>query len=1248
MGKQRKQSSGFSNTPPERTRKTKPDKCYNELSMKEQQADSLIKQGKLQEAEEIYRRLIATGKTNHKVFGNLGILCGMQRKFDEAIELFKQALQVKSNNPSAHNNLGILLKEKGDLNGAINSYKKALIFNENLPDTHYNLGVALQERGDLTAAINSYKKAIKLNPNHTNAYNNLGASLKEQGDSSAAISSYNNALKLEPNNPNIHNNLGAALQEKGDLSRAITSYNTALKLEPNNPDIHNNLGTALTEQGDISGAIISYTTALKLEPNDPYIHNNLGTALKEQGDVSGAITSYKTALKLKPDFTDAYYNIGIAFQEEGELATAITAYNTALKFRPDFPEAQNNLSMAELQCGDYKRGWERYTYRFESNQKTEMLIAKPSCEQWNGKKLKKGSQILIVSEQGLGDTMQFMRYVLALRNKEILVSFCAQSKLHALIQTSGIDPSPLTPEQANSVNEGYWIPLLSVPRYLGVNPSNPIITDPYISTSDKLVKKWKSILSVERRPIIGINWQGNPKQERMNSIGRSLPLETFATFAIKTNATFLSLQKGFGSEQLDTCSFKDHFVNSQHEINDTWNFLETAAIIANCDLIITSDTSVAHLAGGMGKTTWLLLQKVAEWRWGLKGDSSFWYPSMHLFRQNEKGNWNEVMERVSKAFNESFGERKTTNEPNITHQSATKTNSGQEIHRPIFLTGRPNGLIQRGNPSANETTEQSSTITTHKTSESHKNASPNEHCITGDRHMRNGDYKLAELSYNDAILIDKVNPRALFNLALIKRQLGQPEEALKFFQKAADLKPDLAEAYINIGAILQEGGDSLAAIQQLKKALKIQPKSAYAFNNLGNCLRSTGDHEAAIRALNKATKIKPDFAEAHNNLGLACQNSGDFAEAAKSFQRAVTLNPSFAEAFSNFGLLLQEIGNVSEAINNFQTALQINSNLVDVRCNLGMTELLQGDYKSGLKNYEFRFSTEKGLHSLLSMPGGPVWDGSSLPKNKKLILIAEQGLGDTLHFMRYTKVLKSRGLSPILCAQPKLNSLIKASDPGLPLISADDALEDRHSSWIPLLSTLKYLQVSQTTPLINDPYIKPSDSLTSKWKNIISQEDGLVIGINWQGNPDHEKSTSKGRSLPLEFFLPIAKLDNVTLLSLQKGYGSNQLDQCSFRDKFAKCQEQVSNTWEFNETAAIAANCDLIITSDTSIAHLAGGMGKTTWLLLKKVPEWRWGLSGETCAWYPSMRLFRQDEHGNWGKLLEKVTDAVRELLEDS
>ena len=617
MGKPKRSGSGFSATKPASAPKQQVAKGSADHAAKEQQAVALISQGKLREAEAIYRELVSAGTNNHITYFNLAAVCQMQGDIDELIELLKTSVRL----------------------------------NQSYPMAHYGLGFALQKQGDLTAAISSYKKALALKPDYPEAHNNLGSILQELGDTTNAATSYKTALKQKPDYAEAHNNLGFLLQELGDPIKAIASYKIALQINPSYPEAHNNLGRALHDQGDPVKAIASYKTALELSTDQPETHNNLGNALQELGDFQGAIASYQNTLLLKPDH----------------------------------PEAQTNLSNALLALGRYKEGWEKYDWRFKKSKKPSMPHSSPKCSQWNAEGTMINHKLLLVSEQGLGDTLQFMRYAATLRNEGLCVSLCAQPKLHSLIKTSGIDPSPLTPLQANEVSDGLWIPLLSVPRHLEVSPENPIITEPYIKTSDELIAKWAGILSTEQRAIIGINWQGNPSHEKTNSIGRSLPLETFAPIASKTNSTLLSLQKGFGSEQLETCSFKHRFVSCQDQVNDTWDFLETAAIIANCDLVITSDTSVAHLAAGMGKTTWLLLKKVPEWRWGLEGDTTFWYPTMRLFRQKERGNWDEVMEQVAEALQEHFGGSGMPAEPASAPQPSIKPQPILDILAPISL-----------------------------------------------------------------------------------------------------------------------------------------------------------------------------------------------------------------------------------------------------------------------------------------------------------------------------------------------------------------------------------------------------------------------------------------------------------------------------------------------------------------------------------------------------------------------------------
>lgn len=459
--------------------------------------------------------------------------------------------------------------------------------------------------------------------------------------------------------------------QQGQFQQAEHVYRQLIAAGTENHIVYVNLAALCGMRGRFEDVIALLRHAIRLKPDCPEAHGNLGIALKDQGDLEAAISAYRTALRLNSGQPETHYNLGIALKDAGDINAAIASYHKALQLQPDYCEAHFNLGQALLLRGDYKTGWREYEWRTKQPLQQSKLHAHPPCPPWPGEKLEANSQLLLISELGLGDTLQFMRYVPLLRDQGIAVKLCAQPKLHALIKASGIHPAPTTPDEANAITTGHWLPLLSLPRQLAVSPDNPVASEPYIKTKNELIQKWQGILAGEARPIIGICWQGNPDHEIASFKGRSLPLETLAPIAKANEGSLLSLQKGFGSEQLAMCSFRDRFVSCQQLISDRWDFLETAAIIANCDLVISSDTATAHLAGGMGKTTWLLLKTVPEWRWGLEAETSFWYPSMRLFRQSERDNWPAVVQRVAEALQQ---------------QADTLAAAGPESARPAALT----------------------------------------------------------------------------------------------------------------------------------------------------------------------------------------------------------------------------------------------------------------------------------------------------------------------------------------------------------------------------------------------------------------------------------------------------------------------------------------------------------------------------------------------------------------------------------
>ena len=577
-----------------------------------QQALVLMQQGNYDSAELIYKRLIEKSTEEYVVFGNLAVIYCMKNRIEEMIMLLKEALRLNPNYLERLTNLGVTIQKQADLPGAIQLYKKILAIKPDFLNALLNLGNVSKEQGKLQAAIDYYKQALAIDPRSLAVLKNLGNASKEQGELQAAIDYYKQALTIDPNSLAVLNNLGLALAGQGELQVAIDYYKQALAIDPKSLAVLNDLGNALKEQRELQAAIDYYRKALSIDSKSLKVLNNLGFALAEQGELQEPIALYRKAIFLKEDYWDAHFN----------------------------------LSFSLLLSGDYENGWREYEWRLH---KPSRLHAHPQLKRWDGCNNLSGNKLLLICEQGLGDTLQFMRYIPYLIKRGMSVAFCVQTKLHGLIQASGITTEIYSPGEVHQLTTGEWLPLLSLPKYLNVRPDNPLVTKSYIKAPQEKILFWKQKLSSEKRPIIGICWQGSPPRGPISRV-RSFPLQTFAPIIETIDASFLSLQKGFGSEQLTDCRFLDQFVGCQEEINQTWDFVENAAIMMNCDLIITVDTAVAHLAAGLGQPTWLLLKKVPEWRWGMEGDTTFWYPSMRFFRQRERGNWSEVMDRVASAL----------------------------------------------------------------------------------------------------------------------------------------------------------------------------------------------------------------------------------------------------------------------------------------------------------------------------------------------------------------------------------------------------------------------------------------------------------------------------------------------------------------------------------------------------------------------------------------------------------------------
>ena len=450
------------------------------------------------------------------------------------------------------------------------------------------------------------------------------------------------------------------------------------------------------------------------------------------------------------------------------------------------------------------------------------------------------------------------------------------------------------------------------------------------------------------------------------------------------------------------------------------------------------------------------------------------------------------------------------------------------------------------------------------------------------------------------------NAFIIWNLMGAANQLlGKFDEALKDFKQAIQLNSNYENAYYNMGVVLLEDyAKPIEAIEAFKKCIFLNPKNAAAYNNMGNSLRELGKSDEAIIALNKAILIETNNAIFYNNAANVLGDLGRLDEAIEAYKKAISLRPNYSEAY-------------------FYLSLSYN---------------LKGDLQKGLELFEWRL--KKDLYPTRVPRDHLIWDGKKSILDKIFFVYEEQGLGDIIQFCRYLPLLKQKRAKVIFNVKPKMHTLLRTLDEDIVFVDRDP--DDNSVDFETPLMSLPYLFNTNlnTIPSMN-PYLSADHNKIILWKKRLTK-NCFKVGICWQGS---KAKIDFGRSFPLNLFEDISKLTNVELISLHKGEGEKQIDDINF-DLTVLDNDFDNGEDAFIDTAAVMANCDLIITSDTAIAHLAGALGCPTWVVLKKIPDWRWMLDRNDSPWYPNMKLYRQKERDNWEEVFETMKKDLESLID--
>lgn len=556
--------------------------------------------------------------------------------------LYQKILEKDEKNLEALGNLGVISKSLGNYKEAIEYYIKAIKINPDNPLVYNNLGNAFKAIKDYKRAILAFSDCIKRDPKNASAYNNLGIAYESAGDNQKAIQAYKEAVRIDPKFSKAVNNIGVILYKQNKYEEAIEIFKIALKIDPKYYELYSNIGACYNKIKKYDEAIEALSIAIEKQPNNGGAYTNLGNVYNKLFEYKKAAKLHEKSIELEPNGANAYSNVGTSYKYLGQTKKAIDSYKKAIELDPNFVNAHFDLSTMYLAQGDFEKGWSEYEWRFKKDEmkshiiKNRDIFSKPM---FTGSEDLENKTILLHSEQGFGDSIQFIRFLPSFKKKfPCKIAVKCRDELKELFKS--IEEIDILSHRNEDTPEfDYHLPIMSMPKLLEMKTIKDLPKqNPYLKANED--EEFK-IESKKGHLNIGICWSASVTGESYE--GKVFSLEYFKPLANNDKITLYSLQVGAENEDIKKLGLEDKIVDWTDKLTD---FSKTASMIKELDLVISSDTSVAHLAGALDLPVWIPLQKIPDWRWQNKGEKSPWYPSAKLFRQKSARQWDSVFQSI--------------------------------------------------------------------------------------------------------------------------------------------------------------------------------------------------------------------------------------------------------------------------------------------------------------------------------------------------------------------------------------------------------------------------------------------------------------------------------------------------------------------------------------------------------------------------------------------------------------------------
>lgn len=628
--------------------------------------------GHLQQAEQIYRSILASDPNSAEAWQCLGVLAHQTGHYGEAVKMFERAIQLGLRTPESYNNLGEALRCLEKNQEAANAYQTAIQLNPNYAEALSNLGLLYNSQDRHRDALPLLEKAIMLRPNLANGHLNYGMALANTGKIERAIKHWEIARRLKPGHLLILKNLGMGLQHVERFEESVEVLKELIEKYPDLGAAYSYYGYALASIGKFEEGIAAAKKAVEIVPREqPDLYNILAMTYFRADQLDDALMAAKKAVRLDPGYYNAIVNVGrfyaklesfheasVWFERANEIDPtdmnvgqalfssyhmlkqhdrALTIVEKTLQHHPDHPDLHFNRSTALLALGRYIEGFKEYEWR-EEHKSFNKLLKNLNRTTWDGSD-PTGQSILICSEQGFGDIIQFARYISLVVATGAKVMVDVPWEVRPLIETiPGI--LRVVPMETELSEFNHHVLLLSLPRIFKTTLETIPAKVPYLHADALHIEKWKPVIDAHARGLkVGIVWGGNavPDHRRSTTLKAMLPL------ADVPNISWYSLQVGQHREQLKDAAPQMDILDLGKDFKD---FADTAAVLSQLDLVITIDTSAAHLAGAMALNAWIMLPYSADWRWMTEGDTTPWYPTLRLFRQEKADEWRPVIEEI--------------------------------------------------------------------------------------------------------------------------------------------------------------------------------------------------------------------------------------------------------------------------------------------------------------------------------------------------------------------------------------------------------------------------------------------------------------------------------------------------------------------------------------------------------------------------------------------------------------------------